>query len=59
MNSVPEGCDQRLCEDFEGGAAGVVAEEVGYDNKGQDEVCASGPLGAGPLGPLDTRIAVK
>ena len=51
---MPEGCDQRLGEDFEGGAAGVIAEEVDYENKGQDEVCASGPLGT-----LDTRIAVK
>lgn len=47
---MPEGCDQRLCEDFEGGAAGGIAEEAGYKNKGQEEICASGPLG------IDDRV---
>ena len=42
---MPEGCDQPLCEDSEGGATGGVAEEVGYEDKPQEEVCATGQFG--------------
>jgi hypothetical protein len=42
---MPEGCDESLSEDPEGGAAGSIAEEVCYENQDQEEVRASGPLG--------------
>jgi hypothetical protein len=44
-NSMPEGRDQPVCEDSDGGAAGGVAEEGGYENKEQEQVSATGQVG--------------
>ena len=43
--SMPEGRDQPVCQDSEGGAAGGFAEEGGYKNEEKEQVSATVQLG--------------